>query len=147
MSTNLTPKEKMIYNILTVAVVSLLVYYMVNPGEKNLPPYEVENSNLVDYLANPDEKNLPPYEIERNKCLKPYKCVFDIRIKTKLSIEELTAIAKTLKAESPPVERIFIGYYLPCMIPGNGSWATSNFNPDLKIEFPEYILVTNPACD
>lgn len=95
----------------------------------------------------PPLKDLPPYKIEKSQCWESYrKCTYDIRIEQKLSQEELTSIAQKLKSDSPSVDNIFIGYYLPCMIIGHGYWATSHFYPNLKIEIQEYMLESNPAC-
>lgn len=93
------------------------------------------------------EKNLPPYVIETHECWESYKkCVYDIRIKKKLSEEELTLIANRIKNAAPSVDNIFIGYYLPCMTIGHGSWATSHFTPELRVEIQDYMLIDNPTC-
>jgi len=47
--------------------------------------------------------------------------------------QSLTVIARTLQAEEPNVERTFIEYNLPGMPDATGPWATSHFNPDLRV--------------
>ncbi len=93
------------------------------------------------------ERNLPPYVMETHNCQESYrKCAYDIRIKKKLSEEELKLIANSIKSAAPSSYNIFIGYYLPCMIIGHGSWATSHFTPELRVEIQDYMLIDNPAC-
>jgi hypothetical protein len=47
---------------------------------------------------------------------------------------ELTQTAQELKNASPnSYARIFITHYLPGMEPGAGAWATTHFNPSLKV--------------
>ena len=58
----------------------------------------------------------------------------DIRLNKKVSESVLRAVALKLKAQdSQTYDRTFIVYYLPEMAVGAGAWATTHFNPDLKV--------------
>ena len=59
----------------------------------------------------------------------------DIRLNKYVSVDTLTAIAKTVKAsDSSNYERTFIGYYLPDMQVNAGYWATTHYNPNLDVQ-------------
>jgi len=80
----------------------------------------------------PDDVN---YEIINQHSLPNIKRMLDIRLNKKVSKDVLTTIALTLKKSDPKrYKRTFIGYFLPGMEVNAGSWATSHFNPDLKVE-------------
>lgn len=59
----------------------------------------------------------------------------NVRIPRKLNVQELTEIAKYLRKKNAVYTRLFICYYLPEMQVGNGAFATTHFNPDLKVAF------------
>lgn len=86
------------------------------------------------------------YTIINKECNAPYKCSYDIRIKKKMSAQELQKIAREVKSNTPSVSNLFIMYYLPCMKVNSGAWATGNFAPELKVNINEYMLSSNPAC-
>lgn len=92
------------------------------------------------------KEKLPPFSIEDKDCIGSVKCSYDVRLAKKISEKEIAAVANEIKNSSPSVDAIFIMYYLPCMRFDDGAWATSNFNPDLKIEIQDYMLETNPTC-
>jgi len=53
----------------------------------------------------------------------------------KISEDALRVIAFKLKAQDPrSYERTFICYYIPGMEVGAGAWATTHFNPNLKVK-------------
>lgn len=57
-----------------------------------------------------------------------------VRLDKKVSAETLKIIAQNIKkTERVKFQRTFIIYYLPDMKAGSGSWATSHFEPDLKV--------------
>ncbi|MHC5053659.1 MAG: hypothetical protein ACYTKD_02955 [Planctomycetota bacterium] len=59
----------------------------------------------------------------------------DIRLNKKVDEGALRAIALVLRAQdSRRYKRAFITYYLPGMPVGAGAWATTHFNPGLKVE-------------
>jgi hypothetical protein len=59
----------------------------------------------------------------------------DIQLNKRISKEALQKIALTLKSQdSRAYKRTFIGYFLPDMYGMKIAWATTHFDPDLKIE-------------
>ncbi len=64
-----------------------------------------------------------------------FKRSIDVRLREKISVDELTLIANKLKrSELKTYERTFICYFLPDMEVGLGAWAATHFNPELKVE-------------
>ena len=75
------------------------------------------------------------YEIINASRVPGVQCRLDVRLSRKVGEEALRSIALKLREEeSEEYERMFIAYELPGMMPGAGAWATSHFNPDLKVE-------------
>lgn len=70
----------------------------------------------------------------------------DIVISRPIDRSELSRIARTIyKAlKGPRFKRVFITYYLPGMDVGAGAWATTHFNPFLKITIMTWMLEHNP---
>lgn len=63
------------------------------------------------------------------------KLSLDIRLDKKESENTLTKLANELhKKQIKKYKRIFICYYLPDMIVNAGAWATSHFDPNLRIK-------------
>ena len=59
----------------------------------------------------------------------------DVRLKSKVSEDELEKYAQTIKDNGKAsYTRTFISYYLPDMNVGSGAWATTHFNPDLDVK-------------
>ncbi|MEQ9590703.1 MAG: hypothetical protein RJS97_22360 [Parvibaculaceae bacterium] len=56
-----------------------------------------------------------------------------VELDQEVSIAELEVIGRTLQAQEPGFERTFIEYLLPGMQAGSGAWATTHFDPDLKV--------------
>jgi len=57
-----------------------------------------------------------------------------VRLSTKVSKEALGKIAQNIRnADKNKYKRTFILYYLPEMEIGMGAWATTHFNPQLKV--------------
>lgn len=61
------------------------------------------------------------------------KCNLEIRLKYKITNEELKRIAKELRKTRKSYDKLWIFYYLPDMKIGSGAWATTHFTPDLEI--------------
>ena len=91
-------------------------------------------------------EDIPEYNIEKSNCFEPYKCSYDIRIKSKLSEDELLTIAYEIFDDVPAVNKVFMMFYLPCMKIGSGAWASTIFDPTPKINIMDYMLSANPAC-
>ncbi len=85
----------------------------------------------------PVDNRLPAgvrYKIIQEDKLHNIKRSLDIRLNKKVSEETLKKIALHLKAsDSVAYERTFITYYLDDMKVGSGAWATTHFNPNLKV--------------
>ena len=94
---------------------------------------KVNEKKEVKNIEVKNTKNLN-YKIEKKDFVKKEKASFDIRLDKKVSNEEIKWIANEIKKNNPWFNRYFIMYYLPNMKLWNWAWATSNFNPDLKIE-------------
>lgn len=64
-----------------------------------------------------------------------YKRSVAVRLNHRVSKDILRTLAKRLKAQDPNrYDRTFISYLLPGMKPNAGAWATTHFNPDLKVK-------------
>ena len=75
------------------------------------------------------------YSVIEKSTLRSIKCTIDISLEKKVSKDFLHKLAlKLRKAEPIKYDRMFIFYYLPGMILGSGAWATSHFNPNLKVK-------------
>ena len=75
------------------------------------------------------------YTIIEKTSMRSIKLSIDIRLEQKVSKDFLQKLALKLRQEEPiKYDRIFISYLLPGMTPGSGAWATSHFNPNLKVE-------------
>ena len=62
------------------------------------------------------------------------KCSLTVRLTKKIPEEKLRKLAIELRdKELKKYDRMFITYYLPGMDVGAGAWATTHFNPNLKV--------------
>jgi hypothetical protein len=78
---------------------------------------------------------VPSYSIISEDQSKDVKRSVDVKLEKKVSAEVLKIIAGKIKnSERKKFERTFITYYLPEMKVGSGAWATSHFDPDLKVK-------------
>lgn len=85
----------------------------------------------------PDSKaqRLPNYSIISDTNLSTIKRSVAVRLEERLSEAAISDIAEDIKRSDPKnFQRTFIVYYLPDGEVGSGGWATSHFNPDLKVE-------------
>ena len=75
------------------------------------------------------------YSIVEKTSLPGVKLSIDIRLSKKVDKDFLREFALFLKnSDKGKYKNIFICYYLPDMKVGSGAWATTHFNPDLKVE-------------
>ncbi len=64
-----------------------------------------------------------------------FKRTVEIRISDRISKDELKELAYKIKSmDRIKYERTFIIYYLPDMEVGHGAWATSHYDPELKVQ-------------
>lgn len=92
------------------------------------------------------------YSIVDSDTIPGVKRSLDIRLSKKVSEAILSAIAIELKVrDSRHYARTFMAYYLPEMAVGAGAWATTDFDPELKVrilglsEEEERKLVAEPV--
>jgi len=98
------------------------------------PPIAVPQSRITSRPV-----TRPNFSVIKEDVFHNFKRSLDIRIDKRVSEEELRTIALELKAsDSKSYDRTFICFYLPGMEVGAGAWATSHFDPDLKITFNEW---------
>jgi len=75
------------------------------------------------------------YTVIEKSNLGNIKGSIDIRLDKKVTKDFLIKIALKLReAEPRKYDRLFITYYLPGMTLGSGAWATSHFDPNLKVK-------------
>lgn len=101
-------------------------------------PTEVTKVQEPVEIAPSEAVELPAFTVVERTASPPQKLSFDIRLADKISEQELAAIANHLKAqETASFDRIFILYYLPEMEIGSGAWASTHFNPSLRVKILE----------
>ena len=71
--------------------------------------------------------------VEEEK-MRPFKRSLTVRLREPVDKKTLGIMANHLHRQAPNFERTFIGYLLPGMRDGEGAWATTHFNPNLKVE-------------
>ncbi len=112
----------------------------------NYPSYTISNNvkskKSVGLVVERSQQNsapskiftIPSFEIIEDNSKRNIKRSVTVRLKSKVSKEVLSQIAKKIKnGNGNFYERTFILYYLPEMEIGAGAWATTHFNPTLKI--------------
>lgn len=57
-----------------------------------------------------------------------------VRLAEPIDQATLASIARGLQSEKPNFAQTYIVYLLPGMVDGAGAWATTHFNPDLKVQ-------------
>lgn len=75
------------------------------------------------------------YDLQVYDIIHKEKYSADILIYRELSKSELTDLAYCIyqKEKLDSYNRVFLTYYLPDMKFGSGAWATTHFNPNLKV--------------
>jgi len=74
------------------------------------------------------------YTIIAKDCLETKRSSLTIRLNKRISEDRLRKLAIELRDKEPrKYDRMFITYYLPDMTVGAGAWATTHFDPDLKV--------------
>lgn len=92
------------------------------------------------YKVLKDESNL---KLEKNQ--------LTVEINEKLTEGQVATLAEKLYKSKDKERRFYIFYLLPGMKDGSGAWATSHFDPDLKIDIigatPKEEVSANAAAD
>ena len=92
------------------------------------------NKILVKYSMLIDEAKDSSYTVIEKTNLGSLKGSISIRLERKVSKSYLRELALKLREVQPrKYNRLFITYYLPGMKPGSGAWATTHFNPSLRV--------------
>jgi len=93
------------------------------------------------------EKEAVEIDIISREVFLNQKLSFDLRVSRRISKEDLERVAKRIYIQSDGslYTRIFICWYLPGMKVNIGAWATTHFNPNLKVEIMEFMLDSNPT--
>lgn len=100
----------------------------------------------VTLLQNPVKASVPKFKILTQECVQTEKCSFDLRLDTQVSKAQINQIAHSFRQKYPNISRLFMSYYLPCMTVGHGAWATSHYNPDLKIQIMPFMVDKKKSC-
>ncbi len=125
---------------LIALVIGLFVWLVSFPDtRKDGKPFTDDVSNIEIESLNKESlenEEVPfQYTIERqNFDKKMSKASFDIRLKNRISKNNIKVIADRIKFDNPNYDKYFILYYLPDMKIGSGAWATSHYTPDLFID-------------
>ena len=106
---------------------------------------------ILAILVSPDDDNPSTDFIAEvfkdDRKLAPLKRSVDIRLKRKITEDELLKVAHQIRKMDPREnERTFILYYLPGMKLDAGAWAKSHFKRDKIVDFGimDYMLEFNP---
>tara|TARA_R110002095_G_scaffold214421_1_gene206426 strand:- start:828 stop:1304 length:477 start_codon:yes stop_codon:yes gene_type:complete len=96
------------------------------------------NQGVTSPMAEPSVK--PEYTVEESDSIPGIKRSLIVHLKAKVTEDRLRTIAIELeKQKDRPYERTFIVYYLPGMDLNDVCWATTHFDPDLKIDINEFM--------
>ncbi|MGB0884036.1 MAG: hypothetical protein ACPGTG_04905 [Flavobacteriales bacterium] len=94
--------------------------------EKQKITRERNDEERLSYKIIKEKENVNP-EVGFNKCN------IEIKLNNKITNEELTVIAKTIRKTRKSYDKLWIFYYLPNMKIGSGAWATTHFTPNLEV--------------
>jgi len=114
--------------ILKIVLVLILAIWLTSCDENN----KKEWNNISTKENTKNIINLE-YKIEKKDFIKWIKASFDIRLNEKITEKEIKEIAEKIKNKNSWYERYFISYFLWNMKTNEWAWATSHFNPNLKI--------------
>jgi len=112
------------------------VVIIKNQNDKSNKTFCVKGKVLHHDESGIEIKPKTEYQIINTENLVDIKYTYNIRLSNnKLSEHELSELAWELKSRlDKEYDRIFINYYLPDDIVGSGAWATSHFDPTLKVK-------------
>lgn len=75
------------------------------------------------------------YTIIKDDAVPGTKRTVDVRLSCKVSEATLISLAAKIKDSDPHLyQRTFIYYFLPNLEVGTGAWASTHFDPDLKVD-------------
>jgi hypothetical protein len=127
------PNNKNSWFALKISVLVLFLIFFVFPIMTIAKESSGQESNPA--ATSSCHVKLPPFTIEEFDKFLHYKVSITIRLKARISKDQISLIAKIFRKKYPHTKRLFICYLLPDMPnDGSGAWASSHFTPDLKIE-------------
>ena len=90
----------------------------------------------------------PQYEVLNAEVHSGEKVSIEIMVSRPLTREEISTIARTIYKifRGSLYKRVFIDWYLPGMKTGAGVWATTHFDPYLRINIMSWMLEHNPPA-
>lgn len=123
---------------LLLGVIAMSAFYIIGTFTDRQAGNGAESERVSAVNVTIREGTIPEdldYEVTEQHRVPGVKLSFHVDLDRKVSEETLRAIAMKLKGDqSSQYERIFITYSLPGMTPDAGAWATTHFNPALKVE-------------
>lgn len=103
-------------------------------------PHATESASATAVVRSAPQAALPalPAGLEimvvSEEARPPVKRALDVMLSRKVSEPELRVVAAHIRAQDPrQYQRVFIFYHLPGMTPGSGAWASTFFEPELKV--------------
>lgn len=114
-----------IFSLVIGASLVLILFIMNSTG-----------NNQPNFRGAQVEKVLPRYDVIDLLDESPVRAVINLRVYELLEETQLKQIAMYFRNQYsyPKYERLFILYYQPGMILGEGAWATSHFEPELNVQ-------------
>ncbi|MFH0946109.1 MAG: hypothetical protein V2A76_12995 [Planctomycetota bacterium] len=126
------------HNLKAVVTASENVSRMLNTSWLRDAHYGDETPAVTQRRPTTREATIPSdvsYSIISWSTRSDFKRSLDVRLNKRVSQQTLRAIALKLKdQDSKEYDNTFILYYLPGMAVGSGAWATTHFNPTLKVK-------------
>jgi hypothetical protein len=112
--------------------------YPAPTAMQTLPPLPKSSHVPIQASPTPSTPTIPndvSYSVETTAIRPGIKRSLDVHLNKKVSEEVLAAIATKLKAEDTrQYDRTFITYYISEVDKPKAMWATTHFNPTLKVE-------------
>ena len=133
--TNKPTRLKVIgYWILSIIITSVLAV-MVIDTEPSIDDEvinslsENDNINKVETLSG----GLVSFDSKVSQDMYPYKIAYDIKLDKRVTSQTIKKIAKKIKP-TKDYQKVLMNYIIPgWYFDGKGSWATSHYDPELKI--------------
>lgn len=128
-----------------VAVATLGIIVACSDSGQTQRPSELDETLVASESAPESESiaengpsesaTLPEHEIIHLSKALPHKISMNVRLKEKVTEDQLKALALHLKGQVPErADRTFILYWLPGMAVGSGAWASTHFDPQLEVK-------------
>ncbi len=139
-----TPQQKIESEVFTLSnatteLNNLARRYATRGGKENnymkKMRIELDKEFKSKTYSNKDVSEKISYSIINDQSYTNVKRSVDVRLKNRITIEQLTSLAHEINnLNKKSFKRTFILYYLPDMKVDAGAWASTHFNPNLKVE-------------